>query len=123
MLQAVIQRLADIGYEVSDGDKTALTFLIGKTDDYIRNYCNVSEVPKQVRRSEADAVAAEFIAAKAMSGGLDDSAINVSSVSQVSEGDTSVSYSNDGTGSFNAFYAEAKRRLDTDMLPFRRMRW
>ena len=123
MLQKVIARLADVGYMVSDDENAALTFLIGKTEEYIKNYCNIAEVPAELEYAEIDAIAAEYLSNRAMYGGLDDTAIKLSKISSVTEGDTSVSYADDGSITVNAWYETSRRALELDMLPFRRLRW
>lgn len=123
MLQKVIIRLADMGYMVSDDDTAALTFLIGKTEEHIKNYCNIEEVPAELEHAEIDAVAAEFLSNMAMYGGLDGTAIKLSKVTSVTEGDTSVSYADDGVNTVNAWCETSRRVLELDMLPFRRLRW
>ena len=124
MLRTVKARLAFMGYELSAGDDTALIFLIGKTDDHIKNYCNIDEVPEELKRSEADMIALEFLNTKAASGSLDESDISMDKVTQISEGDTSVSFANDsGCWTLGSMYQAMKRKFDADLLPFRRMRW
>ena len=119
MLQTVKERLAFMGYTVSAADETALIFLIGKTDDHIKNYCNIDKVPRELKRTEADMIALEFLNTKAASGGLGDTSINLERVTQISEGDTSVSYANDSAGSLSSVYEEMKRKFESDLLPFR----
>lgn len=123
MLQKVIARLADMGYMVSEDDNSALTFLIGKTEEYIKNYCNIDAVPAELEHAETDAIAAEFLSNKAMYGGLDDTGLKLGRVTSVTEGDTSVSYADDGALTVNAWYEASRRALELDMLPFRRLRW
>lgn len=123
MLQTVKERLAFMGYTVSAADETALIFLIGKTDDHIKNYCNIDKVPRELKRTEADMIALEFLNTKAAGGGLGDTSINLERVTQITEGDTSVSYANDSTGSLSSVYEEMKRKFESDLLPFRAMRW
>lgn len=123
MLQKVIARLADMGYMVSEDDDSALTFLIGKTEEYIMNYCNIDAVPAELEHAETDAIAAEFLSNKAMYGGLDDTGLKLGRVTSVTEGDTSVSYADDGALTVNAWYEASRRALELDMLPFRRLRW
>lgn len=112
-----------MGYTASAADDTALVFLIGKTDDYIKNYCNIDEVPRSLEKAEADAIATEFLMTKALHGGLDGTGINVKSVASVTEGDASVSYATGEAGSLDVTYQAAKKQLDLDMLPFRELRW
>lgn len=125
MLQRVKKRLTTLGYEeTSAADDVALTFLIGKTDEHIRNYCNIDEVPGEIKRAEVDAIAAEFLFTKSMSGKLDNVDIVIQKIASVNEGDTSVSYfASDGTITLMDFYNATKKALEIDMGPFRCMRW
>ena len=125
MLQRVKKRLTTLGYEeTSAADDVALTFLIGKTDEHIINYCNIDEVPGAIKRAEVDAIVAEFLFTKSMSGKLDDMDIVTQKISSVTEGDASVSYdANGGVATLMDFYNTAKKALEIDMEPFRCMRW
>lgn len=131
MLEKVAQRLAAWGYEVTrsqegeaqTADEIAITFLISKTDKYIKNYCNIAEVPEELEESEIDMIAIDFLKQKAVSGGLDTTGLRVDGISSISEGDASVSYSSGSSVTLPAVYEQISDRFEADLLPFRRMRW
>lgn len=131
MLQKIKDRLKMWGYEVAESeepntltpDETAIQFLIAKTEEHIKNYCNISEVPEELEYSEIDMVCIEFLKEKALSGGLETSGLQIDAISSITEGDVSVSYASGSSISLPAIYASISSRFESDLLPFRRMRW
>ena len=114
-----------MGYTVGEGDYAALTFLIGKVEDHIKNYCYIEEIPEALEKFEIEAIATEFLSNKALYGGLDETNIVVGGVSSVTEGDVTVSYATSGgeTISIGSAYQAAKSALDNELITFRRLRW
>lgn len=124
MLESITERLAFYGYEPSVEDETALTFLLSKTEDHVKNFCNLTTVPEELKSTVVECVTLEFLQALSLSGHLDDVNITVDKVSSISEGDVSISYaSNSSKQTLSDACEKAKNQLDAELLPFRRMRW
>lgn len=124
MLEPITERLAFYGYKPSVEDETALTFLLSKTEDHVKNFCNLTTVPEELKSTVVECVTLEFLQALSLSGRLDDVNITVDKVSSISEGDVSISYaSNSSKQTLSDACEKAKNQLDAGLLPFRRMRW
>ena len=123
MLEKIEQRLIGWGYTMEDIDFFAVEFLISKVENYIHNYCNIAETPKELEETEIDMICVEFLKGKALSGGLDLSGIQIDSISSITEGDVSVSYSGGSTCVLSQHYEDMKRKFEADLIPFRAMRW
>ena len=131
MLQKIKERLLAWGYEVAESeepetltpDETAIQFLIAKTEAYIKNYCNIDEVPEELEYSEIDMICVEFLNGKALSGGLEASSLRIDAISSITEGDVTVSYASGSSISLPTAYSRISSKFEADLIPFRRMRW
>lgn len=123
MLQKIEQRLQGWGYTMEESDSFAVQFLIDKTENYIRNFCNITTIPESLEQAEIDMICVEFLKEKAISGGLDASGIKMDSIASITEGDASVSYSGGSTFVLSKFYDDMKGKFEADLMPFRRLRW
>ena len=124
MLESITERLAFYGYEPSVEDETALTFLLSKTVNHVKDFCNLTIVPGELESTMVECVTLEFLQALSLSGRLDDVNITVDKVSSISEGDVSISYdSSSSKQTLSDACEKAKQQLDAELLPFRRLRW
>ena len=90
-------RLAELGYEVTEGDEAAILFAACRTEEKIKNACNTAEIPEGLRYKAVDMACGEFLNAKKATGQLTEyAAVGERLVKTVSEGDTTVTYQ-DGT--------------------------
>ena len=69
-LEQVKIRLKSLGYEVEQGDYLALDFLIKKTEQHIKHFCNINEVPECLNYIAIDMVAGDFLKSKKSMGQL-----------------------------------------------------
>lgn len=132
MRQAVTHLLGAIGYTVSKADAWLLDLCIEKVRDTIRNSCNIDTIPDGLHETAVSMAAGEFLLAKKASfdgeGGIPGLDLSMP-VSQIKEGDTSISYA---VGA-NAGGKTAEQRLDeliaqligrkADLLRYRRLVW
>lgn len=109
--------------ETPTQDELQIQFIIAKTEAYIKNYCNINEIPEELEQSEIDMVAIEFLKEKALAGGLDTSSLRADAISSITEGDVTVSYASGASISLPNIYGSMKARFESDLIPFRRMRW
>ena len=92
-MEEIIARLAQLGYDVTEGDMPALLFAQSRAEEIIKNACNVSEVPEGLRYKAVDMACGEFLNAKYKTGQLSGyTAADDRLVKTVSEGDTTVTY-------------------------------
>ena len=124
----IIDRLKSLGFVADDNDEWGLTFIIDKVTNHIKNECNVSAIPEELREIAIDMACGEFLMVKKASGRLDGFEVNLNAlmVKTVAEGDTSVTHAVDKTLS-------PEERLDAvighllnqkpQLLAFRKLRW
>jgi hypothetical protein len=85
----LIARLKSFGYDVTEDDDWLLLFDGQKVENYIFDYCNISELPRALYPMAVDMMAGEFLGYKKAMGqlaGFDFTA----PVKQIQEGDTTV---------------------------------
>lgn len=123
----VIERLAQLGYPVTDEDNEQIKFELTKTLNYVKNYCNITEIPEILDPRIIDRVCAYFLYYKKNSGTLE--GFNYEAViKSIKEGDTQIQYAV-GQGEdtpenrFDAFVKTLERGFDKWLTPHRRLRW
>ena len=125
--QNVIDRLGQLGYEVTDGDNNQIDFELWKTLNYVMNYCNITTIPSILDLRIIDKVCSDFLYYKKNSGSLN--GFNYDAViKSIKEGDTQIQYAV-GQGEdtpesrFDAFVKSLERGFDKWITPHRRLRW
>lgn len=87
------ERLASIGYKATEGDDVAIEFAIGKVESYIKNECNIAEVPDGLYHVAVDMVCGEILKAKKATGQLNIGDLDLTgAITSVKEGDTQVNF-------------------------------
>jgi hypothetical protein len=126
-VQDVSDRLVQLGYIPSVEDSEHITYELNKTVNYVKNYCNITEIPPIVNPRIIDRVCSDFLYFKKNSGSLE--GFNYDAViKQIKEGDTTISYAV-GQGEdtpenrFDSFVKQLERGFDKWITPHRRLRW
>lgn len=126
-IDQVVSRLTQLGYVASIEDDVQIEFEMTKILSYVKNYCNISEIPEILDLRIIDRICADFLYYKKNSGSLE--GFNYEAViKQIKEGDTTVSYAV-GQGEdtpenrFDAFVKQLERGFDKWLVPYRRLRW
>lgn len=96
----VTMRLLTFGYTVKTADEQLLSYLIGKTTEYVCNFCNFrnnpEDIPEALKYIVADMAAGEFLQQKKTFAPNDLTGLNLdAAVKQVTTGDTTTVF---GTG-------------------------
>ena len=130
MYEAVVLRLAMLGYQVKDDDKPAIDYLTGKCRVELLASIHHKDVPDGLIYTLADMVAGSFLQGKLDAGALEIEGLDFSpSVKSITEGDVSITASgaSDGTPTPEARFIAA---LDSMAHPserilgaFRRLKW
>lgn len=124
----VVERLISLGYNLEEGDTLSLQLAVNGAEQYIKNFCNITEIPKELSGVAVDIAAGILLKTKQGLG------INVcesidfenDNIKQITEGDVSITYNSDNSGSATAKYSALLDRLcnrDKELLAFRRLRW
>ena len=120
--EAVVLRLAMLGYEVTDNDKTSLEYLINKCEKDILANINQKVLPDGLFYTLVDMVAGHFMYNKKAAGAL-------APAKSITEGDISVTFAgaSDGAQSaearFDALLATLMHPAESTLAAYRRMRW
>lgn len=123
----VVKRLTQLGYTATDADHDQIEFELQKTINYVKNYCNITDVPDILDPRIIDRVCGDFLYYKKNSGSLE--GFNYDAViKSIKEGDTQIQYAV-GQGEdtpenrFDAFVKSMERGFDKWITPHRRLRW
>lgn len=119
--ELVTTRLSGFGVTVTEADDLLLAYVIAKIERDIKNFCNIAEVPEELYYVWSDAVCADFLHAKLSSGTLE----NVSSiVKSISEGDTTISFSENSTPEGQLLVCLSTMELkNSDLIRYRKIVW
>ena len=126
--EAVVLRLAMLGYEVTEDDKPGLEYLIHKCEVDILTNINHPELPKGLFYTLVDMAAGQFLFNKKAAGGLEGFDFDAPAKS-ITEGDISVTFAgaSDGSSSaesrFDALLDRLMHPTDSVLAAFRRLRW
>jgi hypothetical protein len=123
----VIDRLKQLGYTATESDYDHIDFELGKTQNYVMNYCNIVTIPDILDPRIIDRVCSDFLYYKKNSGSL--KGFNYDAViKSIKEGDTQIQYAV-GQGEdtpenrFDAFVKSLERGFDKWCTPYRKLRW
>lgn len=123
----VIKRLEQLGYTATDADNAQIEFELNKILNYVKNYCNITDIPEILDPRIVDRVCGDFLYYKKNSGSLE--GFNYDAViKSIKEGDTQIQYAV-GQGEdtpenrFDAFVKSLERGFDKWITPHRRLRW
>ena len=123
----IVDRLKQLGYTATAEDDKAIQFELTKILNYVKNYCNITNIPEILDPRIIDRVCSEFLFYKKNSGSLE--GFNYDTViKSIKEGDTTLTYAV-GQGEdtpenrFDSFVKHLERGFDKWITPHRRLRW
>lgn len=126
--EAVVLRLAMLGYEVTEDDKTGLEYLISRCEKDILDNINHKVLPDGLFYILVDMVAGQFMYNKKAAGALEGFDFEAPAKS-ISEGDVSVTFAGAGDGvltaeaRFDALLNTLMHPAESTLAAYRRMRW
>ncbi len=124
----VAEKLKSLGYNVDDSDLVLIQFAINGTEQYIKNFCNITVIPPELYFVAVDMAAGTLLRTKFSAGEnvCDNIDFNAGRISNISEGDTSVGYTYDNNTSAASRYVTLLDKLcnrDAELIAFRKLRW
>lgn len=128
VFEAVVLRLAMLGYKVIEDDMPGLEYLISKCEKDILADINQKELPDGLFYTLVDMVAGQFMFNKKAAGDLEGFDFEAP-VKSITEGDVSVTFAggSDGASSaearFDALLSKLMHPAQSTLAAFRRMRW
>ena len=125
--EQVIKRLGMLGYTATNDDNDHIDFELAKILNYVKNYCNITEIPEILDPRIIDRVCSEFLFYKKNSGTLDGFDYDLV-IKEIKEGDTTLKYATGQDGDtvesrFDSFVKQMERGFDKWCVPYRRLRW
>lgn len=124
----VVERLGTLGYNLNEGDITTLELVINGTEQYIKNFCNVSEIPCELHYVAVDMAAGTFLKTKQSIGADVNELIdfNTGDISSIKEGDITIEFNSGNSSSAVGMFNKLTDRLcnrSEELTAFRKMRW
>lgn len=129
-IKQILNRLLSLGYKPSEADSWMITFCIQKVENHIKNSCNISEIPNELKEIEIDRICGEFLFSKKQSGQLNaEDGFDVEmAIKQVQAGDTNVTFAV-GEGSetletkLNVLISYLLNCGESDFICYRQIKW
>ena len=128
VFEAVVSRLAMLGYKVIEDDTPGLEYLISKCEKDILADINQNALPDGLFYTLVDMVAGQFMFNKKAAGDLEGFDFEAP-VKSITEGDVSVTFAggSDGASSaearFDALLSKLMHPAQSTLAAYRRMRW
>lgn len=126
MTETVVDRLVFLGYTPTDEDTWMIVFSMQKTVNHVLNQIGHSKIPEGLTEITVDMVCGEFLNVKFLSGQLDLTSLDLDGMIQsVSQGDTSVSFSAEGSdeAKLKGLLSWLIHGKEGDLICCRKMRW
>lgn len=127
--EAVVDRLAMLGYTVTDDDETGLKYTIRKCEAELLANINHRELPPPLFYTLVDMVAGQFLFDKKAAGGLGEGFDFDAPAKSITEGDISVTFAGASDGAsnaesrFDALLDQLRHPAESILAAFRRLRW
>ena len=127
--EAVVARLAMLGYTVTDDDKTGLEYTIHKCEAELLANINHRKLPPPLFYTLVDMVAGQYLYDKKAAGGLGEGFDFEAPAKSITEGDISVTFAGASDGAsnaesrFDAMLAKLMHPAESTLAAFRRLRW
>lgn len=127
--EAVVARLAMLGYTVTDDDKTGLEYTIHKCEAELLANINHRKLPPPLFYTLVDMVAGQYLYDKKAAGGLGEGFDFEAPAKSITEGDISVTFAGASDGAsnaesrFDAMLAQLMHPAESTLAAFRRLRW
>jgi hypothetical protein len=124
--EIVVNRLVSFGYESTEEDAWIIAYSIKGTVNHVLNEINHQTVPEGLYEAVVDMIAGEVLKAKFLSGQLNLDSLDLDGMIQsVKEGDTTVSFSAEGSdeAKLKGLLSWLIHGKGSDLLCYRKMRW
>ena len=123
----VIERLDKLGYTIKSADYETVDFELTTILNYVKNYCNITDIPEILDNRITDRVCGAFLFNQKNAGKLEGFNYETA-IKQLKEGDTTVQYAV-GQGEdtpenrFDNLVKQLERGFDKWLTPHRALRW
>lgn len=125
-IQAVLNRLLSFGYQLKDEDAWMISFCCEKTENHIKNSCNIHSVPDGLFNVAVDMACGQFLLSKKQTGQLNIENLDFDAVvTSIKEGDTQVNFDSNSSdeSKLNYLINYLLNSKEGDLICFRKIRW
>lgn len=131
LILLILKRLETLGYKltVNDNNVWLIAFSINEVVSLIKNFCNISAIPKELNHIVIERVAGKVLYNQKSTGQSDDLPIDLeTAVKSVQTGDTNVTFAI-GEGSmtdeqrFDAIVSSLLNTGEGELICFRKIKW
>ncbi len=128
MKEDIIRLLEYYGYTAGEAEEDIIDYALERSRQYIKNFCNISVIPKELKSLLKEMAVGEFLKLKMMTNpeGFENIDFEAEGIKSISEGDVSISFNSGTQASIAAKYTALIDRLrdrDDELIAFRRLRW
>lgn len=125
-VETIKERLTSMGYEFCENDDFAIQYSVNEVEQYIKHFCNISEVPACLEYVWIDMVVGKFLQTKKAMGKL--TAIQFQPLlSSIRDGDTTVEYNSSYTSDPELLFQSVLDKLinghNLELIAHRRIKW
>ncbi len=125
-IETIKEQLTAMGYECVEGDDFAIQFCIQEVEQYIKHFCNISEVPACLEHVWIDIATGRFLNTKKAMGKL--TAIQFQPLlTSIRDGDTTVEYNNSYNSDPEQLFLNMLDKMinghNLELLAHRRIKW
>jgi hypothetical protein len=120
--ERVIARLLQLGYSYTETDYDLIDYSIEYVERYIKNFCNINEIPTSAEYIECDMICGEFLYLKKSTDQLTDYNLT-ENIGSVKLGDMSVSFNGMSQEQQLDTLISWLRNKDGDLICYRTLRW
>lgn len=102
-----------------------LTFSIGKAQNYIKSFCNISEIPQALNYTLCDLACGYYLQDGALLNNIDGVDLSTGVEKSITEGDVTVSYGDSDTTDtkLKDFLKSSFINSQTELIKYRRLCW
>ncbi len=127
MTESVLNFLSCLGYKISGADSELISSILENVTDYVKNYCNIPEIPEQLFSSVTYLTVSQFLKIKKACVLINPDGETVPAIplDSLKIGDVSFSFSGNSSpeAKLDGFILELEHKGRSDLLCFRRLRW
>lgn len=128
-VKMILHRLYSFGYKSTENDCWCLSFCIDKSINKIKNACNITIIPNELKEVLVDRICGEFLFNMKQSNQLEMDKIDLDmAVKSIQEGDTNVTFAiNEGSSTDEAKLNSLINYLlncgEGDLICYRKLKW
>lgn len=121
--KSIEDKLQIYGIDIEDNDRTHIELIIEGVEEYVKNYCNIYDIPYELYNTIVDMCCGTYLKARLSLGTLD-FVDSKGAISSITEGDVSLGF-REGTGSSEILKTTIDTMLDKKgvLECFRKMKW